>query len=275
MDPFRDAAHPDAVYMLYVPGTTTVDASDVQLGTLCSASGYVGYHNDAPDAGGFIYAVMADCTGNSADVTVTVAHELLEASTDAHGNGWYLDLPGSSAWNAWDYSELGDLCDDVTTITENGVALQRTWSNAEAALGHDPCVPAPAGEIYVNVSAAPDAVVTLSPGQQTTFTLTGWSTAATGPWSLSVSPGYSNDFDPTGTLSTTSIDNGQTASLTVAVPSGVASGKCGSLLIYSGSDGQSWPVTVVTPLIVTRRNAPDRAAGGSRSAWAAPSRRLS
>src|SRR5262249_25427179 len=64
--------------------------------------------------------------------------------------------PDNYVWAFVPGSEVGDYCEYLDVAYQRDVGpyqVQRTWSNAAAKAGHDPCVPAPDGEIYV--AAAP------------------------------------------------------------------------------------------------------------------------
>jgi hypothetical protein len=139
------------VYILYYPQMTTISASGA--GDSCTSFG--GYHNFTyvPVDGAQVpasYAVIPRCPGymNAAptfdDLTVTVSHELNEAATDPHPAvgtmGYY--LADGTPWNLAG-GESSDLCEFVSSVTEGMYAVTRTWSNANAKLGQQPCVPVP------------------------------------------------------------------------------------------------------------------------------------
>ena len=140
---------------------------------------FAGYHFENTNGGGaidFSYAVIANCGAASTDVTAldevtaTISHELIEASTDPKPR----TMPAYSATDhthlAWTFeagSEVADMCEWTVDAQQRLVGtylVQRSWSNAAALAGHDPCVPASAGP-YIN--AAPvlgDVSVPLSNG---------------------------------------------------------------------------------------------------------------
>jgi hypothetical protein len=98
--------------------------------------------------------------------TSTLSHELVEAATDPR-----FDPPGYSVVDdnnfAWSYGtdpELADMCQYATTAYWTGAsgidakyALQRTWSNAAAMAGHDPCVGDATTPYYQSVPEQPDS----------------------------------------------------------------------------------------------------------------------
>jgi hypothetical protein len=118
----------------------------------------------------YAYAIMLQCSSGNAgsksgaptgivdEVTSTAAHELVEGAADPwQSRPAYLGF--DSAHLAWDLlqnfqDEVADACEDFPSIDAQitsgttTYAAQRTWSNAAASAGHDPCVPAPAGAYY-------------------------------------------------------------------------------------------------------------------------------
>jgi hypothetical protein len=228
------------IYMLYVPGATVLEDD----GTLCTD--FVGYHWDAMASGKHIaYAVIGDCDGPLSDTTSTASHELIEAATDTL-DSWYLDPAPDDPWVLFSGQENADLCQYLPNVVQDGVTLQRSWSDLAAQAGGDPCVPVPAGEPYFNVSASPATVPLVAAGSSVTFTLTGWSTAPMEAWSLSVDDTTLYDFVPTWELGAETINNGQTATLKLTVPAGTPSGQIGGVAAISGPGfGIYWPVTVM------------------------------
>jgi hypothetical protein len=237
---------PDAntIYAIFLAAGTTET-----LGTAASCSYFAGYHLHVSYGAGdtAIYAVMPRCSsfpllpGASAlDIaTVAASHELAEAVTDPvgstyasvdfYGTGWREDSVGS---------EIGDMCilepSSFYTPADVGFMVQRVWSNANAAAGHDPCAPVPAGEVYFTalpelsmVEMTPGnylAGVTVAPGASATVPLHLFSDAKTeGPWTVAVTEagedGTSLPPDPLDQLSF-SLDhatgvNGDVVTLTI------------------------------------------------------------
>jgi hypothetical protein len=111
------------------------------------------------------YAVIPRCSDTKLSlldmITTTESHELVEACTDplpdydgAYGSvdesHFYYGLGGAS--------ELADMCEadesSYTTFSGLPYMVQRSWSNAAASAGRDPCEPELPGEIYFNASPA-------------------------------------------------------------------------------------------------------------------------
>ena len=218
-----------------------------------------------------VYAIMPHCSGSSADDVVTAAsHELNEASTDPFPdtNTAYAGFDGDHLsyefFNAFQ-DELGDACEQfqtsyfTTTETAFTFPVQRQWSNASAAAGHDPCVPAMAAPFY-SVTLFPadeDAIsvdltslmapVTMTKGfklalnESRTFQVGFFSDAATsGPWTISaiVDPQLTfpdqngnaiNNGTATVSIDKTSGVNGEKANVTVTP---TAFNSLGTVFIY-------------------------------------------
>jgi hypothetical protein len=237
-----------AVYMIYIPSTTTetVDGS-----VLCQVSGG-GYHNQAQGSFNgvtFAYAVVSQCMGDpQSDLVQSVSHEFIEASTDPSGTApaWSI-TDQENIWNTFG-GEVGDLCSFLSPQwTEGGyVGLQRVYSNTSASSGGDPCLPAPSPAFYAT-DIEPQTWVTVAAGGTTTFSVLGWSTAPVGVWGLSASPYISNppSFSPTALLSTSVLDNGQTATLTVKIPATAASQSAALLAVGSALSSESYQYSLV------------------------------
>jgi hypothetical protein len=202
---------PDAntVYVLFYPSATT--SITLQGETSCQQFG--GYHSDiAYKTTDVAYAVIPRCakfgglTGLDA-VSATTSHEVIEASTDP-----YPSTQGTAAYGQVDDNhiiwmfvlgggETGDMCaqnqDSFYAPTDIGNYVQRTWSNASAKAGHNPCLPS-SGQAYFNsMPVLTDKLslgggqlvtkgVTIPVGQEKTIEVDLFSDAATGgPWQVS------------------------------------------------------------------------------------------
>jgi hypothetical protein len=208
-NPAWGAYDPSTIYMFIAPIGTDVSSS----GHCCSD--YLGYHWEAPlPSGGSIpYAVVCDCAAQMGDpltplqyVTTTINHELVEAATDP-----FPDSNPAYAWNdddhlAWTIAtggEVADMCEynaDSNVIPPGATyMIQRTWSNAAAKAGQNPCVPVPTSDPYFNsLPVLPDTVsidalsspsptkgITIPVGQSKTIDVQLVSAAPTsGPWKV-------------------------------------------------------------------------------------------
>jgi hypothetical protein len=160
-------------YALFLP-TSTSAAYKEQGQKGCGS--FDGEHDSTTYKGTpFAYAIMLQCSGGGGadEVTSTAAHELVEGSADPFSNTKPTYIGFDAAHLAWDLlqnfqDEIADACEDFPSIdahiTANGktYAAQRTWSNAAAAQGHDPCVPAPSGVPYFTVTPLDMTMVTIN-----------------------------------------------------------------------------------------------------------------
>jgi hypothetical protein len=194
----------NTLYAFYFPPTTTITG----FGTSCKD--YGAYHSAqyySDNTTPIVYAIMPDCpTGDpKADlqqVTIAASHEIAEAVTDPSSNGvpaWYMDQwSGPDAgitqpeyrndpWISQLYGEVGDNCEsipaDTWTLDDAGTLAQRIWSTSAASVGHNPCVPVPAGEAYYNAST--DKVLYVAKvGETFTVDVSAFSDMARTSWRL-------------------------------------------------------------------------------------------
>lgn len=146
---------PTAIYSVFLPDGVTLSTP---FGDSCSAFG--AYHDEAPGTNGtkIIYALMPRCQGGIASLTVSTSHEFVEAATDPLPETEPAYQLVDDAHIVWEFApggELGDMCEYVGAAAQPLVGnfyVQRTWSNASALAGHDPCVPVMSAPY---VSAAP------------------------------------------------------------------------------------------------------------------------
>jgi hypothetical protein len=284
--PHDDATIARSVYLLYPPPALTLyapgqDPADPSAVTLCSRTwSLFGWHWQTTPAPGpapaIAYAVVGRCAASGTPVldgmTATTTHELVEAVTDP----LFVTAP---AWSTVDAShllwmeltgggELGDLCafDSADLVTPPGVGhvVQRTWSNAAAGAGHDPCVPSIA-QAYVNaVADAPDEFydpyagakvhgVAIPRGQSRTVDVHLYSDAPTAPWRVTaVDPLATGGQEPTldFTLDRATGGNGDVLRLTIHPRPALAARDTALYEIDSTLDGvtQRWfGEIVVTP----------------------------
>jgi hypothetical protein len=227
------------LYMIYVPST-------VPLGN--SLQGFYGYHYALTHTGGarYAYAVILDDDTGIDTTTSTAAHELIEAATDpfsAPNDGWYTDPALPDPWYLI-LGEVGDLCNFDPFEHEAGFVYQRSWSNAAAAAGLNPCIPNE-DDVYESVTADPPTMPHAAKGSTVTFTLTGWSTQEEPDWTIGTYDADYSDLSSqqmTPMLSTTTINNGRTATLTFKVPLNAQTGKLGGVYVLSGPYSRPWAV---------------------------------
>ncbi len=147
---------PDAntIYALFYPPATTSITLGQGGGTSCQDWG--GYHQDILSGGTthVAYAVIPRCTNFDGftgldAVTAAASHEIIEASTDPYP----VNAPAYEQVDdnhiIWEFllggGEVSDMCaqsrSSYYSPADVGATVTRSWSNAAAKAGHDPCVP--------------------------------------------------------------------------------------------------------------------------------------
>jgi hypothetical protein len=254
----------NALYMVYYPATTTsIVATFVDGITAASCTDWIAYHGEAHLQGlDFSYAVMPDCgdTATGLDVNQFIeqaaSHEFIEAATDAFPITDPAYQLASSATDPW-FSffrfevEVGDLCEvPAITYTETGHVAQRIWSNAGAAAGGDPCIPADPSMPYYNTSATPNLVQHVAPGATVQIQLQPWSLAPVANWEVSAQVRTPTTLTPNLSITPSIINNGGAPTLTIGVPANADAGSSAAIYLlsaHSQTDYHMWPVFVVTP----------------------------
>src|SRR5439155_14740378 len=135
----------NTVYAVYLPAGVVLSTP---FGTSCQSFG--GYHDETVTTmqKPLIYALLPRCDSSLTSQTVVTSHELVEAATDPlpfTKGAWQSVDNDHAIWGFTPGGELGDMCEYVHAAEQQIVGsytVQRTWSNASAAAGHDPCVPA-------------------------------------------------------------------------------------------------------------------------------------
>jgi hypothetical protein len=170
-------ADPSTIYTIYYPAGTTVSENGQPT---CSGGAEIGgYHDETTTAAGapIVYAVVPRCDGSIDHITGPASHELAEAATDPH-------LHSAPAYGRIDPDhlafaivggEVGDLCekdsDAMLRAADVGYVVQREWSNMAAAADHQPCLPAPAGDVFFISAPVVDDPIAVPIGNQTLTTL--------------------------------------------------------------------------------------------------------
>jgi hypothetical protein len=152
----KQAQDPNDVFAVFYPSSTTIN--DPRFGTSCTD--FNGFHYQGITNTQIVYAVIPRCASAGAltgfdAISASLSHELVEAATDP-----FLDT--SAAWAfpdvdhlVWSYvpgAEVADMCDLEPQSFQPLVGsyfVQRSWSNASALAGHDPCVPVLAQPYFV------------------------------------------------------------------------------------------------------------------------------
>jgi hypothetical protein len=208
-----------SVYVLHYPTGVTVTLGGGAAGAQQSCQSFGAYHSNiqldvAHGNQRVAYAVIPRCPGiltlTPLDVTTgSESHELVEAATDPYPQGAPAYASVDSQHRYWARvlggGEVSDMCAQesgaFTRFPELAYTVQRSWSNAAALAGHDPCVPAPApaDEPYFNTAPElPDTIIsgismTMTPGVHVpvgtskTIVLDLFADADTGgPWTVKV-----------------------------------------------------------------------------------------
>jgi hypothetical protein len=224
-------AAPDGatVYLLYLaPGAETVDGSNRQN---CGCVALSGAHFRF--GGGNAIAFVQRCSPSDVNaLTIVASHEIVESVTDPESQG-VVETPSNKPWTGtvWaaiqsGYNEVADLCPG-TRVHEGEWEYQRSFSNVAAQKGDDPCAPA-LTEPYYNVTVA-DEWIPMTPGETTSVTMTGWSTAPRDDWFVyprlasATQVGFKATVTSDESASTNGavfygINNGKTATLHVTAP---------------------------------------------------------
>jgi len=187
------------------------------------------------------------------------SHEIIEAATDPSGDGYRLSgaAPAfdGSIWAERD-GEVGDLCESEPTIIEGSYHYDRSWSNAAAAHGKNPCVPADPG-VFFDASVDRDWYP-VAAGSSKNVVVTGWSTAKTSAWKLTATivprKGNGTGEGFSVALSKATIGNGDTVTLTVHA-SDVTPGRWALVELRSSGTSEdgvtperhAWPVGFYVP----------------------------
>jgi hypothetical protein len=269
----------NTIYALYFPPGVSITNQAQGLPPSCGTAimpSWHGYHENVTLSGGQLvpYAVISRCDSIPEDPNATgilyasavASHEVIEAMTDpfviAGQYGFFGTDPDHIAFELATGAELGDMCSLIGnafyTPPDFPYLVQRIWSNAAAAAGHDPCQPQPTGQVYFNsVPVLHDTItvpsiygtglvttkgVTIAVGKSKTVEVDLFSEAPTsGPWSVRAvetdgATSLSFKFDKTTGL------NGDKRNLTITVVSANAGAGAESFALIStlGTQRNLW-----------------------------------
>lgn len=158
----------DAFFVVILDASRQVQLTSASV----TCRGVGGYHTEVSvnGRGPRAIAVIPECGGGIAGLTRVLSHELVEGVTDpfpsrapAYGQPSTGDPPTGQWAVAFNGGEVGDMCetrqDALYFAPDVGYSVSRSWSNAAARAGVDPCVPVPQGAVYFNaVIDAPETV---------------------------------------------------------------------------------------------------------------------
>ena len=243
----------DYLYVIYFPPQSRI-VDETGFVSACNPFGGAGYHADMMLGTLHLpYAVVIGCPTPGtqlANTTLIASHEIMEAITDplASVEIGYAIQDSNDPWSL--NGEIGDLC-YLQPVVASGYSVQRIWSNAAAARGDAPCVPASPDKPFFNVFSA-QSLLPISPGGVATFELTAWSTAPMPAWSLKAIPG-GGTMTVVSSLGASSVRNGQVVTATVTAPPVAASGSFAIVDVLSlrspgdYRDLTHWPIGVYVP----------------------------
>lgn len=243
----------DSLLLLYLPERVTL--TDAGAGRYCGG-GPRGLHGALrTDGGPAAYAVVPRC-GGEAQLTATASHEILEATTNPDPARRGFAFQGGSADGGFTAAgvEPVDPCGLITldthrTTIEGGFTVQRAWSNRAAALGHNPCVPAP-DRPYVALVPREPAIRLPDVGETTTITVDATADRPTGPWQVSVmdlAAHHGHEPCTQATLNRATAHAGAVARLTVTLQRKQPGDLCFIGLVSTLDRRRDlWPLTVVT-----------------------------
>ncbi len=255
-DPTFPQPTPDTIYSIYLPDGVAIDLDGSQG---CTNGGFGAYHSTVdlvPGDGGLVttaYSVTPRCGTDEATTTVSASHEYIEAATDpdiGQNNLTYYML--NQTW-AFAGGEVGDLCVDFVggndKLTQDGFVIQRSWSNASAKAGHNPCVPVPSGEVYFQAAPRVQHVILKKVGDSAVVDVDAYSDAPIADWALSAVD--FGQFQGGGTnlsfsFDQTTVNNGYHVQLTVKLTKALAQGATAFAVVSKGGKQQNyfWPVLV-------------------------------
>jgi len=246
----------DTIYAIYYPPTTKPS------GLGCDGPWWG--HRTVTSPVRFTYAAMPACPPPAVfgwtqveSIEQNASHEIIEAATNPSLLTPSFEITDKENPFFYMGTEIGDLCVGLTT-REAGFLAQRVWSNAAAGARRPPCVPAIANDVVFGASPVSSAPLVIAAGASKSVSVRAWASAAIGAWTVVAAPfpGYGATMTPTATLDRTSMREGDTATLTVSVPAGAASGSHGIVVVDSvvlGAGGVAaqgpyeWPVLVEVP----------------------------
>lgn len=270
--PANDA---DTVYVLYVPEAMELTSSGAN-----DCTNEDGYHDELATTANphIVYAVVNEGCRDTQDVvsftTEVASHEIVESATDPHAetdSAWTGFDPDHYAWDVWntEQAELADACEYFPEANYQLPApfdffVQRSWSNASAAAGHDPCVPLPSGAFYeatplgldtitLTVKSAPLVTngYSIPVGAKRTIQLGLASDAPHAPWSVQIveGDGFTTVASPHLVIAphATSGQNGDVIDVDVTTLSTKASG----VLVTALSSAPNEPTRYMPFLIAT------------------------
>lgn len=264
----------DAFFVVFLDPGRQVSLSRAMV----TCRGVGGYHEGATlsDGSPAAFAVIPRCEDQEIDgLTRVVSHEVEEGVTDPYPGRLAAyaqpstSAPPQGAWAvAYGGGEIGDMCehrsDALSFDDEVGYYVQRSWSNAAALAGADPCVPTAPGAVYFNAAldmpetvqiAAPGSLrpvkaygVTIPPGGSRTVDVRLFSTGPTrGPWRVMAREASADGRSALAfSWNRSSGSNGDVLHLTITATEEVPDGRVFEVVSVLNRASTSWVGAVVT-----------------------------
>lgn len=254
-------------YVLYTPESMKVTSSGKND---CESTD--GYHDETTSKSNahIVYAVILESCHGTSDVvafsTETASHEMIESATDPHVQSdlaWTGFDSDHLAWDVWQeqQDEVADACEyfpdaDYTEVAPFAYSVQRYWSNASAAGGHNPCLRVPA-QSYFNTTpldVAPIAITLdgvtgssstkgfeIAPGTTKTIQFGFYADGTSDDWSVQFveGDGFTAPTTPRLTITTdkTAGNNGDIANVSITVASATSGAKTGIMMTAISTRG--------------------------------------
>lgn len=200
------------------------------------------------------YAVLPRC-GGEAELTATASHEILEAATnpDPSSRGFAFDRDSSNHGFTAAGVEPVDPCGLITMnnhrTLESSFVVQRAWSNRQAELGRDPCIPIRSGQPYVALIPRQSAVRLAHIGDSATIPLDAAADRSIVHWVVAASAVTGDqDAEPCVdvSLDRSKVSIGETANLTITRRKANSKTLCIVRVISTlGVESYAWPLAVV------------------------------
>jgi hypothetical protein len=201
------------------------------------------------------FAVLPRC-GGEAELTATASHEILEAATnpDPSARGFAFERAAANAGFTAAGVEPVDPCGLLTIgkhqTLESGFVVQRAWSNRQASLGRDPCVPSRTGGSYVALVPRHPAVRLTQEVGSLTVTLDAVADRQAPAWAVSaldLTGGQGQEPCVEVVLDKSAVVSGQTATLTIRARRRDSRRLCVVGVVSTlGDYSYTWPLAVIT-----------------------------
>jgi hypothetical protein len=192
---------PLTIHLVFLPPGVAYKAAS---GVNCSCAAVAGAHNLAPtkQVVAFVQRCAVPEHAELEWLTRVASHEIIEAATDPAPGSGFLLRSDRAPWDGpviaallppWEH-EVADLCGGAAF--EGRWTYTQSWSNAQAAAGNSPCVPATTAAPYFAVSTSEDWYE-VQPDGSLDIPLVAWSTGPRPDWFLTVDGLYlgDNGFD--------------------------------------------------------------------------------